>query len=428
MPYPLDHREPAGARTGGREPDQMGGLRVSRAARCGRWKAGRIRSVALMVAACGLALVGLWAGWSAGAAQPRLTRGPYVMSPTTSSITIAWRTDLPADGRVDYGTGPAYGSTVSAPGPATQHAVTVSGLAADTTYSYRIGGGGRILAEGHTFRTSRDEANPRFSFVVLGDSGRGGPPQYAVAHRIGALRPDFVLHTGDVIYPAGAAEDFDAKYFRPYRHLIASIPFFLSLGNHDVATDNGQAYLKAFHLPRNNPEGTARYYSFDYGNARFIALDSNQPHGRETPMYVWLVEELRRAPKLWTFVFFHHPPYSSGKVHGSSLPLQRAWGSLFEGARAAMVFSGHDHIYERTVLMRDFDPGAPGVVYVVTGGGGAPLYAVGRSAWTAHAASVYHVVRAEVRDCVLELQAVHADGAVFDRTTIDRCGGRPRSN
>jgi hypothetical protein len=346
------------------------------------------------------------------------------MSPTTSSITIAWQTDLPADGRVDYGTGPAYGSTALAAAPAAQHAVTLTGLIADTVYQYRIGGGGRVLAEGHTFRTSRDGANPRFSFVVLGDSGRGGPPQHAVAHRIGALRPDFVLHTGDVIYPVGEAKDFDAKYFRPYRRLIASIPFFLSLGNHDVGAANGQAYLDAFHLPRNNPEGTKRYYSFDYGNARFIALDSNQPPGPGTPMNVWLAEELRRAPKLWTFVFFHHSPYSSGMVHGSNLALRRAWGPLFEGARVAVVFSGHDHIYERTVPIRDFDPGSPGVVYVVTGGGGAPLYAVGRNAWTAHAASVHHVVRAEVRDCVLELQAVHANGAVFDGAIIDRCGRR----
>lgn len=384
----------------------------------------RVRRIGLTTGIIGLATLILWMGWSARAAQLRLTRGPYVMNPTTSSITIAWRTDLPGEGRVDYGTGGTYGSSASARGPAIQHAVTLTGLAANTSYHYRVAGAGHVLAEGDTFRTSRDEDHPRFTFVVLGDSGRGGPPQYAVANRIRAIHPDFVLHTGDVVYPAGDAKDFDAKYFRPYRNLIATIPFFLSLGNHDVATANGQAYLDAFHLPSNNPHGTKRYYSFDYGNARFIALDTNQPPGSGGAMYAWLVGELERPRKFWTFVFFHHPPYSSGE-HGSTMPVRQAWSPLFERAHVAVVFSGHDHTYERTVPIREFEAGSPGVVYVVTGGGGAALYKVGRSAWTAHAASVHHVVRAEVRGCALDLQAITSDGAVFDRAAIDRCGERP---
>jgi hypothetical protein len=373
---------------------------------------------------CGAAAL-LWVGWNARAAQPGLVRGPYVMNPTMSSITIAWDTDLPADAHVEYGTGGGPTASTSRPGLATRHAVPLAGLAPGTTYRYRVASGGRALGEGHAFRTAKDDRDPHFTFVVLGDSGRGGPPQYAVANRIRAIRPDFVLHTGDVIYPAGEAGDFDTKYFRPYRHLVAEIPFFLSLGNHDVATAGGQAYLDAFHLPSNNPEGTERYYSFEYGNARFIALDTNQPLGPGGPMYTWLVRELARPRKLWTFAFFHLAPYSSG-LSGSSLPVRQAWGPLFERAGVAVVFSGHNHNYERSLPLREFEPGSAGVVYVVTGGGGATLYPVGRNAWTAHAASVFHVVRVEVRDCVLELQAVTTDGTIFDRAIIDRCGESSR--
>ena len=380
----------------------------------------RSRRVGISAGVCGAAVLLVWVGWNARAAQPGLVRGPYVMNPTTHSITVAWDTDLPADARVDYGAG-GHGASASAPGPGTNHAVTLTGLAPDTAYHYRVASGGRVLAEGHTFRTAKDDGNPHFTFVVLGDSGRGGPPQYAVAKRIQAIQPDFVLHTGDVVYPAGKAGDLDRNYFRPYRHLIAGTPFFLSLGNHDVATASGQPYLDVFHLPNNNPEQTERYYSFDFGNARFIALDTNQPPGPGGAMYAWLVRELERARKVWTFVFFHISPYSSGE-NGSNLSVRQTWSPLFERARVAVVFSGHDHTYERTVPIREFAPGGPGVVYVVTGGGGARLYRVGRSPWTAHAASVHHVVRAEVRDCLLDLQAVNTDGAVVDRTTIDRCG------
>jgi calcineurin-like phosphoesterase family protein len=322
---------------------------------------------------------------------------------------------------VEYGTDSAFGAAAAAPGQTAHHAVTLTGLAAGTLYHYRVAGAGRILAEGHSFSTARGEEDPRFTFAVLGDSGKGNGAQYAVAERIKAIRPDFVLHTGDVVYPAGAARHFDDRYFRPYRDLIATTPFFLSLGNHDVATANGQAYLDAFPLPSNNPAGTKRYYSFEYGNARFIALDSNQPCGPGSPMYAWLAAELARPRKFWTFAFFHHPPYSSGH-YGNTPGLREAWSPLFERSRVAMVFSGHEHSYERTVPIRDFDPAGPGVVYVVTGGGGGELYKVGRSAWTAQAASTHHVVRVEVRGCALDLQAITPDGATFDRTTIDRCG------
>ena len=247
--------------------------------------------------------------------------------------------------------------------------------------------------------------------------------QAAVADRIGDIRPDFVLHTGDVVYPAGESKNFDARYFQPYRGLIARIPFFLSLGNHDVATAGGQAYLDAFQLPSNNPEGTKRYYSFEYGNARFIALDSNQHPGPGGPMYAWLRQTLEPPRRRWTFAFFHHPPYSSGK-HGGHPAIRMAWSPLFERAGVAMVFSGHDHTYERTVPIRDFDLGSPGVVYVVTGGGGAEVYPVGRNIWTAHSASVHHVVRVDVRGCRLALLAIAVDGSVLDRTAIDRCGDR----
>lgn len=360
-----------------------------------------------------------------GESPPTLTRGPYVMNPTPTSITIAWSTGRPADGRVDYGIGPGYGGSVSDPRETTAHALTVTGLEAGTVYSYRVVSDGQTLTEGQTFRTSRDERDPHFSFVVLGDSGVSRPTQYAVAERIRALRPDFVLHTGDAVYPSGEAKDFDAGYFQPYRHLIASIPFFLSLGNHDVETADGQAYLDAFHLPANNPEGTKRYYSFDHGNARFIALDSNQDPGPDSAITTWLRAELARPPKLWTFVFFHHPPYSSGP-HGSSLVIREAWSPLFERARVAIVFSGHDHTYERSIPVRGYVPDAPGVVYVVTGGGGAPLYHVGRSAWTASSASIHHVVRVAVRACALGLEAVAVGGAVFDRASLDRCGADGR--
>jgi len=74
------------------------------------------------------------------------------------------------------------------------------------------------------------------------------------------------------------------------------------------------------------------------------------------------------------------------------------------------------------VPMSEFG-GPAAVTYIVTGGGGAELYAAGRGYWTAFSASTYHYVRASVSDCTLQIQAVDTNGSVFDQYSINRCGG-----
>ena len=87
------------------------------------------------------------------------------------------------------------------------------------------------------------------------------------------------------------------------------------------------------------------------------------------------------------------------------------------------MIAGHEHGYERSVPWREFVPTGGRVVYVVTGGGGAPLNPAGTAPWTAHSASRHHYVRVSVSGCTLSGEAVGADGGVFDTFTIDGCGG-----
>jgi hypothetical protein len=77
-----------------------------------------------------------------------------------------------------------------------------------------------------------------------------------------------------------------------------------------------------------------------------------------------------------------------------------------------LVFSGHDHVYERTVPIR-------GVTYVVSGGGKG-LYPAGRSAWTAFSKSAYHAVVIRVDGKRLSLEAVEPDDTVLDRLDLGR--------
>lgn len=122
-------------------------------------------------------------------------------------------------------------------------------------------------------------ANDGLTFAVVGDTGTGGEEQAAVAGLLTRMKPGFVLHTGDVVYPAGEYDSYGPNFFTPYRELLNAAPILPVPGNHDVATRDGEPYLRTFDLPRNNPQDTERYYPFDEGSAHFVALDSELYYG-----------------------------------------------------------------------------------------------------------------------------------------------------
>ena len=118
----------------------------------------------------------------------------------------------------------------------------------------------------------------------------------------------------------------------------------------------------------------------------------------------------------------HRAPYSSGGEHGSSLDVRAAFGPLFERYGVDLVLAGHEHNYERTIGIREStNPSDALVPYVVTGGGGAPLYPSGTSSWTAFSATRNEYVKVAVDTCTLTLNAIGLDGGAFDGTTITRC-------
>jgi 3',5'-cyclic AMP phosphodiesterase CpdA len=239
-----------------------------------------------------------------------------------------------------------------------------------------------------------------------------------VADRLVTLAPDFVLHTGDVIYPAGQADGYDPFFFQIYRTLLWRAPMFPTLGNHDYGTVGGQPYLDAFYLPHNNPTNSERYYSFDWGSAHFVALDFND--GPSPAQLDWLQADLAATAQPWKFVFYHQAIYSSGP-HGYEPYLigkRAVLAPIFEAHHVDVVFNGHDHDYERTQSIN-------GVVYVVSGGGGASLYNVTPQSFSAYAEKTYHAVVVDVDGCTLNLQAVKPDGVVFDTLALNKVCAEP---
>jgi predicted phosphodiesterase len=349
-------------------------------------------------------------GGATGLEQPR---EPYVQGVTASSAVICWVSKHPGSGVVEYGKSPELGCKETDPRVRRRHVVALAGLDPGSTYHYRVEGVGGLSPTG-CFRIAPVGDDSRFSFAVVGDSGSGGKGQLAVAALLERLRPDLVLHTGDVVYPAGQERHYDRRFFAPYRNLIKMVPLFPVLGNHDVRKGNGAAFLENFHPPLGSPGSTKRYYSFDWGNTHFVALDSELYHGdrgsNPEEQRDFLERDLATTRKRWKVAFLHRSPYGSSR-HGGDEKVREDLEPLFVKHGADLVFSGHDHVYERTVPIT-------GVTYVVSGGGGRRLYPAGNGELTASSVSAHHAVVVRVSGSRLLLETLEVGGKVVDRLEL----------
>ena len=178
-------------------------------------------------------------------------------------------------------------------------------------------------------------------FAVIGDMGTGEQPQYETAQQMLKARQsypfDFAIMLGDNIYGSSKPVDFDHKFALPYKPFLdAGVSFYASLGNHD---DTNEIFYKPFNM---NGES---YYTYKKGNVRFFVLNSNYMDPKQL---AWFETQLQSASKSdWKVCYFHHPLYTSAKFHGPSLDLRRMLEPLFIKYGVDVVFSGHEHVYER---------------------------------------------------------------------------------
>jgi len=360
-------------------------------------------------------------------------RLPYVQNPTKTSFELAWRTLTPSVGMVRVGTEKGvldrelYESVDAAvalpPGsipPARQkHHVVVDSLEPSTRYYYEVVNDGLRMQPEEDTRTARRDTETRFSFLVLGDSGVGSETQQRVADQMrrsmNNSEVDFVVHVGDV--HQGSGDYYDDIYFKPYRDIIKNVNVFTVLGNHDVITDNGAVYLDDFHLPSNNEAQTERYYSFRWGHAFFIALDTNSDYAPGSAQYNFLLDALaspEREGATWTFVSAHHPPWTEYWTdYFGDEGVQKHLVPIFESHGVDMVMNGHTHSYER---------GERGHVhYLVSGGGGGGLddFFVDYNHVT-FSAGVHHFTRIDLEGEEMTVTATDEEGNEVDRFLISK--------
>jgi DNA repair exonuclease SbcCD nuclease subunit len=198
-------------------------------------------------------------------------------------------------------------------------------------------------------------AEDSFTFVVVGDN-RDGPETFsAILEEIDSTAYPFCINTGDII-PSGQRSQFD-DFFAMVDNI--SLPLYISIGNHE--------------LNNNSPELAATYlgeltYSFDYGNTHFVILD-NSLYDITEETYLWIQEDIAQAGKDNVVLACHVPPYDprEGESHSLTGDDAERFIDFMADNGVDLVLCGHIHLYDERMIQ--------GVQYIISAGGGAPLYA-----------------------------------------------------
>lgn len=323
-----------------------------------------------------------------------------------------------------------------------RYSAILPSLPFDSTVHYRVRRGGAVVAE-HDFKT-RASATKAIRFVAVGDLANGKTEQNAVAWQMAQQQPDFMIALGDITYPQGRVGQYLHHFWPTFNStaepgpktgapLLASVPLYPVVGNHDVEVAKLPDYPNAwgafyfFQVPTNGPgvgpwnlplgrdraaaanfraKVGATYpslnvYSWDDGPAHFVAFDTSSYVRPDDPtLRTWLAADLRNSKQPWKFICVHAPGFHTSREHYTEQKL-RLWEPLFEQGGVDMVLAGHVHNYQRSKplhftpvggrdtrgrvngdlrLDENFDgvknTVADGIIHIVSGGGGATLYSV----------------------------------------------------
>jgi predicted phosphodiesterase len=256
-----------------------------------------------------------------------------------------------------------------------------------------------------------------FRIAVLGDTHSTDGVHARIVADMRAAAPDLVLHTGDVSLKPGE-NGGAAEFFRVEAPLLKSVPIVAARGNHDGSVSR---FVDTFVRPRG--AGDTSWYIARFGNVAVVVLDTNESVSASGPQGLWLertLAALAAEPDVaFRFVVMHWGPFDSGSGHGSNLDVRTELVPLFERYGVDIVFSGHDHIFERSTIH--------GVRYVVTGGGGGGGGKYGRkrhvpmgASFTEASAAVPHFCLLEVAGRALRFTAREAEtGRLLDEFRIE---------
>jgi hypothetical protein len=255
-------------------------------------------------------------------------------------------------------------------------------------------------------------------FAVIGDSGRGTRQQREVAEEMTRWRMrfpfDFIVMLGDNIYEGPASpEDYRRKFEEPYAEMLdADVDFFAVLGNHDDPLEINYAPFNMNGQPYYTFAPPADLLAKIASRVEFFALDTTRP---SVAQMRWLDDRLAKSKAMWKIVLSHHPLYTSGRYRNYSRIYRTVLEPTLLRHGVDAVFSGHEHIYQRTRLQR-------GVQYFISGGAGSirPDDGVPSPLIARTFNDDLHFMLIEVDRDELHFQAITRRGVTIDAGTLKK--------
>lgn len=339
-------------------------------------------------------------------------RAPYVQHTTQTAFSLLWETTVPQACTTKIRSPNDENVWERTSGPQTEHEVRFEGLAPSTHYNYEIH---CEHADFRDFTVTAPPANEPFTFLVYGDTRHGHLMHRALVQALALESMSFVMHTGDFV-DDGMRRVHWVRFFDIAHPFMRRIPLYPTVGNHENAFGVGEELFRRFFAVPDDGPYPEMVYAFTWGNSRFFVLNSNKPF-TGNPQTAWMRAQLQETSMERSiqhlFVFVHQSPYSSGP-HG---PIEDLIDSgLVDDMRRFgidILFAGHDHMYERGRV--------DGLNYVITAGGGAPVYYVKQNLpYSLVTEPTYHYTRIHVDGDRVELDAVRIDGSLLDSVQLRR--------
>ena len=231
--------------------------------------------------------------------------------------------------------------------------VSLTGLKSGTTYVYRVGDGSR-WSENMTFTTSQPGAATT-RFFVIGDTQLSGIAESdqeeirlmnAIAANINSQPMNFGIQTGDFVDNGGNLVQWN-EILDVFSRNYADIPVVQVMGNHEYYGDlSGGNASSLWTLP------DRLYYSVEYGDV-YVAVINFAANLEDACQ--WLIQDAAKSDCTWKVLAVHQPAYYTNP-NGSSEAFNRYIPAAAEAAGINVVFSGHDHSYARTMVLKNGQP------------------------------------------------------------------------
>ena len=319
------------------------------------------------------------------------------------------------------------------------HKIVADGLTAGTEYTYRVGDASlNLWSDIGTFRT--DDGDSKFSFITIADVQASSDENFAHASETikGAMAtcPDseFTVNLGDFVND-DTNDEWD-WYFKNFAFSNMNTTLAPAAGNHDGNITNKlniNVFNSMFNLSNSDTNSMTNwvngvYYSYDYGNAHFAVLNTNDMYPMTQSQRNWLINDMKASDADWKIVFMHRACYSEGKNINKpdTIIMRDVLIPLFDKLDIDMVCAGHDHVYYRSYQVKNDKP-VENVTYVTENYNGEEITFAYNPEGTVHILpatagtkryTVYDAIYPIPESCAYRL-STRDMGGCFMTTTID---------